>query len=42
MSHYLDTRQALHRGLGRLSVRQTLEIIVGVMVVVALGVAVFA
>ncbi|MCL1587620.1 MAG: hypothetical protein M3092_04310 [Actinomycetia bacterium] len=42
MSHYIDTNQAPHGGLGKLSVRQTLEIIVGVLVVIALGVAAFA
>jgi len=42
MSHYIDTKQAPQGGLGRPSVRQTLEIIVGILVAIALGVAAFA
>jgi hypothetical protein len=42
MSHYIDTKQTPHWGPARLSGRQLLEIITGVVVVVALGVAAFA
>ncbi len=42
MSHYIDTTHPPHGGLGRLSVRRRWEIVIGIVVAVALGVAALA
>jgi hypothetical protein len=42
MTHSIDTAHAPHRGLGGLSTRQLVEMVIGIAVVVVLGIGAFA